>query len=46
VEFVAFSNLLKADVEHVFNVLVPEENGHAETAPHVLQQVFKAAKSG
>ena len=34
------------DVEHVFNVLGPKENGHAGSVPHVLQQVVNGGRIG
>ena len=48
--FVEFSDwptnsLLKKDVEYVFNVLFPEEFGHAGSVPHVFQQTAREIKS-
>jgi hypothetical protein len=39
-------NLLKHDVEHVFNVLIPGESGHAGSVPHDFQQAVKAGRYG
>ena len=33
--------LLNEDVEHVFNVVFPDEFGHAGSVPHVIAQAFK-----
>jgi hypothetical protein len=36
------SSQLKQGVEHVFNVLIPEEDGHAGSVPHVFNRLLSS----